>query len=350
MNHDAQDKIFVLQELLTKLYEENISKDNIKEFIEMVKKLYEDGTYRHQYSQISGYLYQMYKENPKEMDLLQFNIEELYKRINENTECSDDLRKSFNKLYDHVMLECTRISQLYSLIPNAKELDDKIEKTRGDLIKAQEENGKIKEDLEKAKEENSKIKEDLEKTKDDMDKSTVSSITVLSIFTGIVMAFVGGFSILGSAFSNTELFETRVWLLILLMSLVGFVFFNTIFMFIYMVAKLSGKKLSVQCKAEECVRCRQCETCVNPRAFCLFCKLWKKYPYVLYVNVVLIICIIASGLCGIFLNKTAVPVNVVQNGIDTSERIDINVRFAGSYLSPTEYVEKDDKVNPMTGS
>ena len=169
MNHDAQDKIFVLQELLTKLYEENISKDNIKEFIEMVKKLYEDGTYRHQYSQISGYLYQMYKENPKEMDLLQFNIEELYKRINENTECSDDLRKSFNKLYDHVMLECTRISQLYSLIPNAKELDDKIEKTRGDLIKAQEENGKIKEDLEKAKEENSKIKEDLEKTKDDMD-------------------------------------------------------------------------------------------------------------------------------------------------------------------------------------
>ena len=99
MNHDAQDKIFVLQELLTKLYEENISKDNIKEFIEMVKKLYEDGTYRHQYSQISGYLYQMYKENPKEMDLLQFNIEELYKRINENTECSDDLRKSFNKLY-----------------------------------------------------------------------------------------------------------------------------------------------------------------------------------------------------------------------------------------------------------
>ena len=293
MNDDNKNKILILQKLLTRLCEENISENNIKEFIEMVKELYGDGAYRHQYSQISGYLYKMYKENLMEMDRLQFNIEELYKRINENTECSDNLKRSFNKLYDHVMLECTRISQLHSLIPDVKELDDKIEKTRKDLIKAKKDSGKIKKDLQKAR-------VDLKKTKDDMDKSTVSSITVLSIFTGIVMAFVGGFSILGSAFSNTELFETRVWLLILLMSLVGFVFFNTIFMFIYMAAKLSGKKLSVQCRTEECVKCMRCKTCLNPRMFCPFCKLWKKYPYVAYINIILVVVIVITAIYGAF--------------------------------------------------
>ena len=328
--------------------------DDPEHIITQLKKIYTqdekgENEYRHEYSQIMNLITTINNDPQMDADALIANLKGIHEYIwnlcgNKNNDSENlFLEKCVHKLQDHIDLEILR---LQSVRKEASQLKD----MEGIINDLNQQASKLEKEANTIKEETDKIKKRTKKIKNDMDKSTVSSITVLSIFTGIVMAFVGGFSILGSAFSNTELFETRVWLLILLMSLVGFVFFNTIFMFIYMVAKLSGKKLSVQCKAEECIRCRQCETCVKPRAFCLFCKLWKKYPYVLYVNVVLIICIIASGLCGIFLNKTVVPVNVAQEKINVSEPIDIDVNPNGKDSLAEQNMESNSKSNPTTGN
>ena len=115
-----QDKLQILKGLLDKLSDEKISDQNMQQFISELKKLYDgDKKYRHRYSDISGYLYA--KQN-KEPDILQLNFEELYKEINTPNKYSTQFQDSFNKLYDHVNLECIRISQLHVLVPDVTEL------------------------------------------------------------------------------------------------------------------------------------------------------------------------------------------------------------------------------------
>ena len=332
---DNSDRKLQLLKILSDLSDQRVSDNSIPEFVLKLEKIYTgERKYRHRYSDISGYLY---ANQNKEPEVLQDNFEKLYKEINIPGKYSEQLQESFNKLYDHVMLECIRIAQLNSSIPHGADLGEKIETLRVEIDKTQKDNEKIK---------------------SDMEKSTLSSVTVLSIFTGVVMAFVGGFSILGSAFSNAELFEARVWLLIFLMSLVGFIFLNTVFMFIYMVAKLSGKRLSVQCKSEQCGMCMNCEGCKAPKVLCPFHKLWKKYPYVAYVNIVLLFMIIATGAYGFhssFCSQRAVPANaVVEDQLSQTEQslpsdIDFDIQLTNEYTYGEADLEKGEKKNPRTG-
>lgn len=353
---DNSDRKLQLLKILSDLSDQRVSDNSIPEFVLELGKIYTgEKKYRHRYSDISGYLY---ANQNKEPEVLQDNFEKLYKEINIPGKYSEQLQESFNKLYDHVMLECIRIAQLNSSIPHGADLDEKIETLRVEIDKTQKDNKQIRETNVELREANEKINKDNKQIRDDLDKSILSSVTVLSIFTGIVMAFVGGFSILGSAFSNTELFETRVWLLIFLMSLVGFIFFNTVFMFIYMVAKLSGKRLSVQCKTEQCWMCMKCEECKASKVWCPFHKLWKKYPYVAYVNIVLLFMIVATGAYGFhssFCSQRAVPANaVVEDQLSQTEQslpsdIDFDIQLTNECTYGKADLEKGEKKNPRTG-
>ena len=349
MTINNQNKTDILKGLLDQLFDDAISDQNIQKFVLELEKLYGGNKkYRHMYSDISGYLYTKHNKEP---ELIQYNLKKIYDEINIPDKYPQYLQESFNKLYDHINLECIRMSQLHTLIPDVTELNDKTNQMRIDVDKAQKVSQRISED-------NKEIRKENEKIKAEMDKSVISSVTVLSIFTGVVMAFVGGFSILGSAFTNAELFETRVWLLIFLMSLVGFIFFNTIFMFIYMVAKLSGKRLSVQCKSEQCWMCMKCEECKVSKVWCPFHKLWKKYPYVAYINIVLFFLIVLTGMYGfcssICFQKT-VPANaVVEDQLSQEEQslpsdIDFDIQLTNECTYGKADLEKGEKTNPHTG-
>lgn len=343
-----------LKELIKNLATSCITNEELPYYVEQLKNIYcvpafdKNGAameeeYRHEYFRVSGTIYDIYSDESNEsrsLEMLLYNLGgllEFVEKQNIQTEEEKEFLKKLTKLNDHVNLEITRI------VRSAKDYRglNKLSTTVRDSVE------KTNETLKK-----------IEELKQSIDTSTTNQITILSIFTGIVMAFVGGFSILGSAFSNTELFQTRIWLLIFLMSLVGFIFFNTVFMFIYMVAKLSGKRLSVQCKTQQCGMCMKCEECKKFKILCPFHKLGKKYPYVAYINIILLVMIVATGIYGFhssICSQRTVPVNVVvEDQLSQTEQslpsdIDFDVQLTNECNYGKTELEKGAKTNPYTG-
>ncbi len=86
------------------------------------------------------------------------------------------------------------------------------------------------------KEFDSKIASAEKTTKDIEDRlrtNTISSITVLSIFTGIVMAFMGGFQLAAGAFSL--LHSTAMYRILSLCSFIGWIIFNGLLLFVFLI-------------------------------------------------------------------------------------------------------------------
>lgn len=338
-----------LKNLIKKLASNNIKNEERPNLVKELKNIYHtsncdentsttDEEYRHEYFRVSETIYEINGDNSMSFEMLLYNLNGLLEYVeeeNEKNKKEKDFLRNLIKLNDHINLEIARILRATK---DYRELN-KLSTTVCNSVEQTNETLKKIEDL-----------------KQSIDTSTTNQITILSIFTGIVMAFVGGFSILGSAFSNTQLFETRIWLLIFLMSLVGFIFFNTVFMFIYTVAKLSGKKISVQCKDTECTKCIQCGECKRLKVFCPFCRLGRKYPYVAYINVILLIIMIAAVVWCII---TSCIINMQPNelstsalAVDTQEDVsapDINFHTPEGYLQKGEETEMLLKDNPTTG-
>lgn len=353
-----EEKAGLLHQLLKELAATWIHNDKISQYVSQLKNIYcekddkgKSVKYRHEYFRISQTIYEISADESLSFEMLLYNLAGLITYIDIEEKGNDLFISSVKKLNDHINLEITRIVR-------AKKHDRELHVLSLSVKNALEQTKESLEKIEKLAQDTEQTLKKIEELKQDIDTSTTNQITILSIFTGIVMAFVGGFSILGSAFSNAELFEARVWLLIFLMSLVGFIFFNTVFMFIYMVAKLSGKRLSVQCKSEQCGMCMKCEECKASKVWCPFHKLWKKYPYVAYVNIVLLFMIVATGAYGFhssFCSQRAVPANaVVEDQLSQTEQslpsdIDFDIQLTNECTYGKADLEKGEKKNPRTG-
>lgn len=69
--------------------------------------------------------------------------------------------------------------------------------------------------------------------------------------------------------------------MLLYLLIVGFIAFNTLFMLMYAVSKIANQSIAVSCKGRECESCPE-----NHRAWG---RLRRKYPYVLYFNIMVLI-------------------------------------------------------------
>ena len=144
------------------------------------------------------------------MEYLSINFDQIiaaYKRI-----YPADARglERVTKLADYILLEQARKGVQSSL-----ELD--VKRNLGEAKRTLDELKSLKEDIEDSRKE-----------------SSAQTITVLSIFTGIAMAFFGGFSLLGSAFDSLQYGVPAVAIVSLI---VGLILFNTIFVFLYVASK-----------------------------------------------------------------------------------------------------------------
>ena len=133
------------------------------------------------------------------------------------------------------------------------------------------------------------VKDLKNKIETDRNDSLSQTVTILSIFTGIAMAFFGGFSMLGSAFQTLNGTKIVLYQVAIISIIVGIVLFNTIFTFIYISAKISGRAIT-STGHSNCSQCKDKVDCdkkwgrLNPLH-----KGYKKYPYAFIVNLLLII-------------------------------------------------------------
>lgn len=140
-----------------------------------------------------------------------------------------------------------------------------------------------------------KIQEEFEESRK---ASHTQSITVLSIFTGIAMAFFGGFSLLGSAFERLGQSGVVFSELVMLILIVGLILFNTVYLLLYCASKIN-KNVLVSSKHLNCDKCAYKPPCKENFWKRKFNFIWR-YPLASGINIVMILIIVVLLICRIY--------------------------------------------------
>ncbi len=134
-------------------------------------------------------------------------------------------------------------------------------------------------------------KEELKKAYDALEDSSSRTkslqtelIAVLSIFAAIITAFSGGFTFLGSVMVSIE--SAIYYEMVILSALVcGIVMFNTIFLMMYLVGKITNRNIYARCATLECSCSKRCNGLK---------RVAKRLPYVFYFNLFCVLGIITD--------------------------------------------------------
>ena len=209
--------IDILEEL-TSIFNE-LDNEMLKGYSDRLNLIYSDKNFRHSYAEISIFLEQ--EVYPDQRDSLVSHIDSMLFYLN-NNEYPPDIVKKVAKLADHIQLEAVRLGR----IENIKYIGQQI---KNESIMEQE---KLKENVKKSEE----LEEELKNVNTQL-------VSVLGIFTGIVLSIFGGISFFSSVFNNID--NVGKYRLIFIASLTGFILFNLISFMFAALSYLTGKSLSL---------------------------------------------------------------------------------------------------------
>lgn len=266
-----------LVKIIFELAEKLLSEDEgqLKNVLNRLKLIYADD-FKHTYSDFFPTVSEILKDdNEYNSDYLTNNMDALNTYLETNYSQDDKeyekMYPQFTKLCDHLNLQIAQLTSFSATEKMAKDLGDQ-------LISAKEE---LKKSYAKLEETNKKLEESNKRA----NTMQTELISILSIFSAIVIAFNGGITLLGSAVTSingAKHYESVVMVVIVC----GMVMFNTIFLMMFLIAKLTERDIFAKCQEKNCVECKtRCRG---------FGKIRKRLPYVYYFNFVCIIGIIAD--------------------------------------------------------
>lgn len=267
---EIDDLIYVLGLMTDHIISNNEAvKVCLKYFLENV---YIDG-YRHRYADIANFLY---RRNFEECEGLSHNLYILCSAAEEDPNYSG-IHGNLLKLRDHVDLEIARMS---FFARNEDKDDSELAALQRREVELRDATNDIKQEIQVA---GSSIKDIYSR----MDSSTTQSVTILSIFAGIVFVFSGGLTLLGSAVQAVaDIKQENIFYLITVLFVAGLILSNLLFLMFYLVLNINKTKISLGCN-EECHTCKdQCKNGVG--------KLRKKYPLLIWTNTVLVACLLVT--------------------------------------------------------
>lgn len=202
------DKLILPKNLVETI--EDVQPEKKKEYYEEMAAVYTDG-FRHRYSEISAFLE---KKSPDTYASLEIWLKAL---IEYGESIASPVAIRIKKLEDHVELETIRLDRMKAVQLYGKE------------------SRRIKEEIEKLSQETIKT---AQKTKNKVEKIQEQSISILSIFSAVVLAFMGGISFSSrilESMSEVSMFRLAVTILLL-----GFVLINTVFILLRVILWVSG--------------------------------------------------------------------------------------------------------------
>lgn len=269
-----------LKKYIYELSESLLANDNEKrEMALKLVQLYRD-RFRHSYSEFFPIILDISRtDNNYSIDYLSENLETLRAFVEADYIAG---RKEYSiiysrleKLCDHLNLEIGRWSY-YS--QNEHRIEDISLRTNS----LNEEMRNAKEALNAANNELSNAKDQLEDASEQASSMQTEVIAVLSIFAGIAFVFSGGMSFLGSAITSIN--EAKHYEAVVLVAIIcGMVVFNTIFLLMYLVGKITNRNIYANCKTKDC-SCE--ERCSGIK------KIRNRLPYVYYFNIVCVVGVI----------------------------------------------------------
>ena len=246
-----------------------MDESQLRQMLTKLKSIYSND-FRHSYSEFFPMIVEISKDNNSyDLDFLSNNLEALremvLKSFIEGESESNALYQSLDKLIDNINLEIARYSHYSMSEQKVNDLESKHRTLQSEL----------KESTEALKSAQKKV-------------STVQTelIAVLSIFAAIVFTFSGSISIIGNALSGmgaAPFFKAVFFVL-----LCGFVVFNTIFLMMYIVGKVTGRNIYARCQSPDC-------TCDGGQPKCHgIVRIKKRLPYVFWMNAVFLILMAAD--------------------------------------------------------
>ena len=303
-----KEKTDELLNLIDKLCDVNFAKrpENINEWVEKLNKIYSN-EYRHTYSDIFFKIQQIMSDtlenntvsDTEKLEILGENLNVLGNRIDElAAQNSDDANykntvSGYRKFSDHIRLEIGRFNFIKSRFMelDATKYSEKVTDGYSPV------DPKRIQELDKAinaiRPTVAQAKKQLDSLDEKLESNKVSSITTLTIFSAVVLAFSGGITF-ESGILDGMVAASR-YRLVFTIALSGFILFNTIFALLYLVGKMAGKRISARCKylvTDD--NYNQCQSCGG--GYCtkecaevsVICRVFHKYSYVLVVDIILL--------------------------------------------------------------
>ena len=304
-----KEKTGELLSLIDALCDVNFAKEqnNIDGWVSKLNKVYSN-EYRHTYSDIFFKIQQIMSDtlsnndasDTEVLEVLGENLNVLGNRIDElAAQNSDDANykntvSGYKKFSDHIRLEIGRYNFIKSRFTGTA--------ADGNSGKATDKHSAIDTErilkLERAVDATRPIVAQAQKQLDSLDEklesNKISSITTLTIFSAVILAFSGGITFESGIFQG--MVASTSYRLVFTIALSGFILFNTIFALLYLVGKMAGKRIRTKCKymvnADD--NYNQCQSCGD--GYCtkecaevsIACRIFHKYSYVLAIDAILL--------------------------------------------------------------
>ena len=304
-----KEKTGELLSLIDALCDVNFAKEQnyIDGWVSKLNKVYSN-EYRHTYSDIFFKIQQIMSDtlsnndasDTEVLEVLGENLNVLGNRIDElAAQNSDDANykntvSGYKKFSDHIRLEIGRYNFIKSRFTGTA--------ADGNSGKATDKHSTIDTErilkLERAVDATRPIVAQAQKQLDSLDEklesNKISSITTLTIFSAVILAFSGGITFESGIFQG--MVASTSYRLVFTIALSGFILFNTIFALLYLVGKMAGKRISTKCKytVNADVNYNQCQSCGD--GYCtkecaevsIACRIFHKYSYVLAIDAILL--------------------------------------------------------------
>lgn len=146
-------------------------------------------------------------------------IRENYQAKNQDSQTGEiiDISSNLRKLYDHISLDIARI--LYSEKGDMKfSGEPKIKELNSDLDFIKQEMSQLKPQIKNAQENTDKFNSEIKELQEELNSSKKEYVAILGIFSGIVLAFIGGLVFSNSVLENmhySSIYRTLLVVLII---------------------------------------------------------------------------------------------------------------------------------------
>ncbi|GAA0731777.1 hypothetical protein [Clostridium oceanicum] len=275
----------------------DIDDEWLKKITDEIKDYYKISGGRHSESEVSAFIY---KSRKSDFEYVVENLTRISYYFNKTG--LKEYAMNIKSLIDYITLELLRedhVQKVYETKVN--DLVSKVMKKNLDKF-----NSDIKKNKEDTKKEYKRIEEHYKNmmAKQEKELSGINNtlVSILGIFSAIILSFFGGLSILGSVMQNIN--KVSRYRLSFSIVLIVFFIFNIIFTLLYVISKLTGKDISVKCNDNKCSHCTKDK---DPTYMCLK----SNFPAVFWYNYV---CICFMGL--LFIMFMVDQYNLISNIIN----------------------------------
>lgn len=271
MHEKREELINLFSEITESVYTDAEHTEIISKMIEILKNV-ERVDFSDSYSIVTTLL-----KNSQDIECVNGNLQTLKDKCKEEFEKSESIElQKVIKFFDYCLLECVRYADFTSKFDAFKSTIGAASNNAEEAINMQAEN------LINVQEELVDAQSELFDVKNRLDSSVQYSVTILSIFAGISLAFTGGITLLANAFTSMQ--GVSKYRLLFLVLLTGFILFNIIASLMFIVSRFNQRDIGVACKSGY-----YCENCKKRLVTGVVCQGVNKYPHITVVNILFLV-------------------------------------------------------------